>query len=57
MAAWIIIKDCTHRGIPFLYNRQIIIEKEFYMGIEHGMVGNTHPVNYRSVAFYYLDKP
>lgn len=43
-------------GFRFYTIDKLSFEKEFYMGIEHGMVGNTYPVDYSSVAFYYLDK-
>lgn len=51
------LKTARTGGFRFYTTDKLSFEKEFYMGIEHGMVGNTHPVNYRSVAFYYLDKP
>ena len=44
-------------GFRFYTTDKLSFEKEFYMGIEHGMTGNTYPVDYSSVAFYYLDKP
>lgn len=44
-------------GFRFYTTDKLSFEKEFYMGIEHGMIGNTYPVDYSSVAFYYLDKP
>lgn len=51
------LKTARTGGFRFYTTDKLSFEKEFYMGIEHGMMGNTHPVNYRSVAFYYLDKP
>lgn len=51
------LKTARTGGFRFYTTDKLSFEKEFYMGIEHGMVGNTHPVNYKSVAFYYLDKP
>lgn len=50
------LKASRTGGFRFYTNDKLSFEKEFYMGIEHGMVGNTHPVDYSSVAFYYLDK-
>lgn len=43
-------------GFRFYTTDKLSFEKEFHMGIEHGMEGNTHPVDYSSVAFYYLKK-
>lgn len=51
------LKATRTGGFRFYTTDKLSFEKVFYMGIEHGMVGNTHPVDYTSVAFYYLDKP
>lgn len=51
------LKASRTGGFRFYTTDKLSFEKEFYMGIEHGMEGNTYPVDYTSVAFYYLDKP
>lgn len=48
------LKAARTGGFRFYTTDKLSFEKEFYMGIEHGMEGNTHPVDYSSVAFYYL---
>lgn len=44
-------------GYRFYMTDKLSFEKEFYQGIEHGPVGNTYPVDYASVAYYYSDTP
>ncbi len=44
-------------GYRFYMADKLTFEKEFYIGIEHGAVGNTYPVDYTSVAYYYSDTP
>ena len=46
------LKTSRTGGFRFYTTDKLSFEKEFYMGIEHGMVGNTHPVDYSSVAFF-----
>lgn len=44
-------------GYRFYTTDKLSFEKELYLGIEHGSVGNTYPVDYTSVAYYYSDTP
>lgn len=48
------LKAARTGGFRFYTTDKLSFEKEFYMGIEHGMEGNMHPVDYSSIAFYYL---
>lgn len=41
----------------FFLSDKLSFEKEIYHGIEHGDVGNTFPVDYTSIAFYYAAQP
>lgn len=51
------LKAAYTGGYRFYTSDKLSFEKEFYIGIEHGMVGNMYPVDYSSVAFYYLFPP
>ncbi|GGF25471.1 glycoside hydrolase family 172 protein [Echinicola rosea] len=44
-------------GYRFYLSDKIPFEEELYMGIEHGPEGNSYPVDYTSVAYYYSDSP
>jgi len=44
-------------GYRFYLSDKLSFGEEFYTGIEHGEVGNTEPVDYTSVAFFYSDTP
>jgi len=44
-------------GYRFYLNDKVSFQKELYMGIEHGEVGNAVPVDYMSMAYLYADGP
>lgn len=44
-------------GYRFYTTDKLAFEKEMFIGIEHGPTGNTYPVDYTSVAYYYSDSP
>jgi hypothetical protein len=44
-------------GYRFYLNDKMSFEKEMYLGIEHGPVGNKYPVDYTSVAYFYAEEP
>ncbi len=44
-------------GYRFYITDKLSYEKALYIGIEHGPEGNTYPVDYTSVAYYYSDTP
>lgn len=44
-------------GYRFYLTDKLSFEKELYTGIEHGPEGNTYPVDYTSVAYYYANAP
>lgn len=44
-------------GYRFYLADKMSFEKELYVGIEHGPEGNTYPVDYASVAYYYAEAP
>jgi hypothetical protein len=39
------------------FSDKLNFNEQFHLTIEHGPSGNKFPVDYRSVAFYYADKP
>jgi len=41
----------------FFLSDKISFEKEIFHGMEHGEVGNNFPVDYTSIAFFYVDQP
>lgn len=44
-------------GYRHYFNDKLNFEKDFSLNIEHGPEGNSFPVDYRSVAFFYADHP
>jgi hypothetical protein len=44
-------------GYRFYLTDKLSFNQELYIGIEHGGEGNTYPVDYASVAFFYSDTP
>ena len=44
-------------GYRFYMGDKLSFSQDFYMGIEHGPVGNRYPVDYTSVAFFYGESP
>jgi len=48
---------CRTGGYRFYLADKMSFEKDLHITIEHGQEGNTFPVDYASVAFYYGTKP
>lgn len=48
---------CRTGGYRFFLSDKMSYEKEIYHGMEHGEVGNSFPVDYTSISFFYAAQP
>jgi len=48
---------CRTGGYRFFISDKISFEESLYISIEHGPTGNSFPVDYTSLAFYYSASP